>query len=528
MFEKMTIHNNLTIPIPIPHKYHTIPHAYGTIPYSTRIPTIPTILSIATTMKTTFPLTSETVCASAPGKAILFGEHAVVYGHPAIAAALSDLRITVWITPVQSGTNGNTIKARDEVRIRLADLPQPVDTTLSVEFLRSLPTLALPPQPHVTAAQLTELLEKHTRNNNTQQQNAIAQSALLPVVYLLAVLLYGKGLSNTDNHHHHNKNDNYRGGLEIYVAAPDLPVGAGLGSSAAFSVALAAALLQYVRRRRRRQQQQPAVMDLDTVNQYAYYAEILLHGQPSGLDNAVATYGGALKFAKSSDTQGQTQWEALLPRQEDHAGSSLPPMLLVHTHVPRSTKALVSHVRQQYEAYPTVVAPILQAMGALAEAFAQEQKQTTGTSAAASRRLLDYVSLNHALLRAVGVSHPALEDVVARVAEACPHGGAAAKLTGAGGGGCALVVGDALKAAERALTKDKTPYTCWRSTLGGPGVQWHKASDTWNQVVGQGRQRPKQSSREGSRWKVVGVALMTIGTAALAMGTMGWIRQRSR
>lgn len=33
------------------------------------------------------------VCASAPGKAILFGEHAVVYGKTAVAVAVSDLRI---------------------------------------------------------------------------------------------------------------------------------------------------------------------------------------------------------------------------------------------------------------------------------------------------------------------------------------------------------------------------------------------------------------------------------------------------
>jgi mevalonate kinase len=33
--------------------------------------------------------------ASAPGKAILFGEQAVVHGATAIAAALSDLRIEV-------------------------------------------------------------------------------------------------------------------------------------------------------------------------------------------------------------------------------------------------------------------------------------------------------------------------------------------------------------------------------------------------------------------------------------------------
>jgi mevalonate kinase len=40
--------------------------------------------------------------ASAPGKAILFGEHAVVYDQPALAVPLSSLKTTAQIKTTQA------------------------------------------------------------------------------------------------------------------------------------------------------------------------------------------------------------------------------------------------------------------------------------------------------------------------------------------------------------------------------------------------------------------------------------------
>jgi mevalonate kinase len=68
-----------------------------------------------------------------------------------------------------------------------------------------------------------------------------------------------------------------------------LPIGAGLGSSASFAVCLASSLLL--------QSGTISVVNLKMVNTWSYLAEQLMHGTPSGIDNAVGTFGGVIAFS---------------------------------------------------------------------------------------------------------------------------------------------------------------------------------------------------------------------------------------
>lgn len=89
-------------------------------------------------------------------------------------------------------------------------------------------------------------------------------------------------------------------GLSVSVKST-LPVGAGLGSSAGFSVVLATALLihfghievptKIVAEDQVQDRSVEREQVLSEVNRWAFKAEQVIHGNPSGVDNAVASYG---------------------------------------------------------------------------------------------------------------------------------------------------------------------------------------------------------------------------------------------
>jgi len=93
-----------------------------------------------------------------------------------------------------------------------------------------------------------------------------------------------------------------------------LPVGAGLGSSAAFSVCATTALMLITGRISPPSDRGPGSLlqepELsrslaDTVNVYAFLSEKIMHGNPSGVDNSVAVHGGGLLYTKSIPSEGK-------------------------------------------------------------------------------------------------------------------------------------------------------------------------------------------------------------------------------
>ena len=386
-----------------------------------------------------------TSTASAPGKAILIGEHAVVYGTRSIAIAI-DLRCEVTLATAEDADDAEVTlrlaSLRTTCRWKLATLQalarQHIVLDGSVVAPHDEP--ATPCTPALREA-LRALLPPAVRGDGGEDAVRAAAEAFL---FLYVSLCAPRGRPP-----------------QRAVADASLPIGAGLGSSAAYSVALVAAMHGWRAHCAREERAPSAPLDARErawVNAWAFESERLLHGRPSGVDNAVSAFGGSLAFQ-----EGEVAPLGATPAL---------PLLLVNTRVPRNTKALVAGVRERREALPAAFDHIFGAVHELARSCeALFRSADAADAAACGARLGALVELNHALLRALGVSHAALE----RVVDVARAHGLRAKLTGAGGGGCALVLLDPA-ADEEAVGRlradlEAEGFECLRTVLGAEGAR---------------------------------------------------------
>ena len=82
----------------------------------------------------------------------------------------------------------------------------------------------------------------------------------------------------------------------------------------------------------------------------------------------------------------------------------------MNTNVERNTKSLVAGVRARFESHPRVVQPILDSMDGISQEFLALLESGAGDKIGEMEELIDY---NQGLLATLGVSHPALDNVIA-------------------------------------------------------------------------------------------------------------------
>jgi mevalonate kinase len=323
--------------------------------------------------------------SSAPGKVYLFGEHAVVYGEPAVPCAIEQ-RARV------------TVQRRDDerIRVRANDLTLDGFTVTWDGETDTRPDVDVP-------TPLVEAAMGYIEGAIEQALDAVERTQV---------------------------------GFDVTIES-DIPLGAGLGSSAAVVVAGIDAATREL----------GTDLDSKRLADRAYRVEYdVQDGQASRADTFCSAMGGAVRV--QGDDCRQIEDVPELPSVIGYDGNT------------GDTGRLVAGVRELKDTYE-FASDTVKAVGDIVRAgeaaLENDDVEEIG-------RLMDF---NHGLLSALGVSARSLDSMVWAAREA---GALGAKLTGAGGGGC-IVALDRSEQTHTALEYTPGCESAFRAELDTRGVR---------------------------------------------------------
>lgn len=189
---------------------------------------------------------------SAPGKIILLGEHAVVYGKPAIIASAAKCCFI-------------TLSSREDKTIEIAAENFGLRETLDVKKIIGITKKA------------NKDWQEYVETNDIAVLKSITER---PVDY--AAIIIGETLA----YFHKRLSSGFSLSIDM-----EIPIGCGMGSSAALAVSIAGALMLFLGEK----------WNLEKINAIAFLAEQKRHGLPSGGDNSACCYGGLIWYRKETN-----------------------------------------------------------------------------------------------------------------------------------------------------------------------------------------------------------------------------------
>ena len=347
---------------------------------------------------------TEEVKYNAPGKIILSGEHSVAHGKAAIAAAI-DIRCHVSFSSWENlgGAASTTLSFQLDCFHKLCFVNGEILELFPVYFSNGKDeVISLPSKDHI------EVLAKFVSKHTSEKFLALAAQCFLHCLLFTCASQHCLEVL---------KNRNFRVSI-----ISDVPLGAGLGSSAAFNTATAACILDLFGGLNSPRGSSLVPEDQKKVNELAFAAEHIVHGKPSGVDTYVSCYGRPILFDKQS-----FQEQISMPAFQ---------ILVVNTKEERNTRVLVDKVGKLKEDSAEVFHTLIDQMDACTKTISSILKSADSDLSKVWKDFTEQIAVNHDLLGKLGVSTEKLNKIVEIAgSEGCP-----AKLTGAGGGGCAIVI----------------------------------------------------------------------------------------
>ena len=218
----------------------------------------------------------------------------------------------------------------------------------------------------------------------------------------------------------------------------DLLAASGIGASAASCAAIARAFsnelnLNYTDER---------------VNKVAYEGEKGYHGNPSGIDNTAATYGGLIWYRREGSSQLMERMRLRQPVE----------VVMGNTGKVADTKLVVGGVKERKEKEPEKYDRLFKSADALVR---DARKQLDAFDLKNVGALMNE---NHTLLQEIGVSSPELDELVDLARD---NGAFGAKLTGTGRGGYMVALTPGHELQDRVAQEiGRKGFQALRTTIG--------------------------------------------------------------
>lgn len=327
-------------------------------------------------------------------KVILFGEHSVVYGYPAVALPLRNLCMRATVS------NECTFNFELDKSFELKSKTTSLNSHNFASLLNSHSV--------VSAGSVGTSAQDSVHDNI---YNNIDDNIVFSALGFTGLLRNIPPRFSSIRTAIHSALD-FAGwdGERLYVLTEsDFPPERGLGSSAASAGAIIRAILDYYG-------VEASQSQLFSLTQQA---ERVAHGRSSGLDAVATSSILPVKYCNGSFDYMNINMRAWI--------------VLADSGLKGMTRVTVEDLRKKREENPTLVNSLLKELGDIA--LSAEDDLLHGSSENVGIKMIRA----HRILDKLGISTPLLNDLVNA---AYSNGALGAKLTGGGGGGCVIAIAD--------------------------------------------------------------------------------------